>query len=99
MFAITASMQPADALGSMQQIHGSIKAVPWRHTSCSKSDQQIHGTPRVRSANACTCRQPEEQQNYGIMSGSYPAAVQAVVLKIQAVVLKPSKIMFTCSWA
>ena len=29
-------------------------------------------------------------------SGSYPGTVQAVVHKIQAVVLKPSKMMLTC---
>ena len=40
-----------------------------------------------------------KQANSRFMSGSYPAAVQAVVQKIQAVVLKPSKIMLTCSWA
>ena len=55
-------------------------------------DQQMH-------AHAGNLRSRSWQQNYGIMSGSYPATVQAVVLKIQAVVLKPSKIMFTCSWA
>ena len=67
---------------SSMQMHGKIQIMkdPWKHarnhTSCSiEVDQLIYG--------ACMRTMEESKQ-----SGSWPAALQAVVIKIQAVVEK-----------
>ena len=66
------SMQSADAYDSKYACSRS-KAVQWKHTSCSRSDQQIHGA----------CRQATELSEHEITTGHRTISEQIKVLSEQ----------------